>query len=120
MDFGRKIMANLLDWKEGKRGETKDAQIIQGLRQVGKTYIARKSAEQNYENALYLNFKLQPELRFAFSGNLNVDSILTALTLYLPNFLQDNTARHSVCRTNHIISLPCQVRHAIYQTLSKT
>jgi len=47
----RKIETLLQTWKEGKK-----ALLIDGARQVGKTYILRKFAEENFESYVYLNF----------------------------------------------------------------
>lgn len=87
MGFKRKIMSELLRWKNSKiAGKNHEALIIKGLRQVGKTYIAKQFGEENYENVVYMNFKMQPEIKNAFLEDLRVDSIMTALSLYLPPF----------------------------------
>ena len=87
MGFKRKIMSELLRWKNSKiAGKNHEALIIKGLRQVGKTYIAKQFGEENYENIVYMNFKMQPEIKNAFLEDLRVDSIMTALSLYLPPF----------------------------------
>ena len=53
----RKIEDYLIKWKD-----TPDHNplVIMGLRQCGKTFIARKFAEENYKYVYYLNFFKQP------------------------------------------------------------
>ena len=55
--------------------------IVKGLRQVGKTYIIERFAEENYQNFIKLDFKANRSLKDAFSGDLDVDTILLNLSL---------------------------------------
>ena len=47
MELKRKVYQNLLDWKR-KKGRT--AMLIEGARRVGKSYIAKKFAENEYQS----------------------------------------------------------------------
>jgi len=49
----RKILEDLLQWK---RHDNRLCLLVKGARQVGKTYIIRKFAEENYKNFIELNF----------------------------------------------------------------
>lgn len=51
----RKIEEYLKLWKQGKY-----ALLVDGARQVGKTFILRKFAEENFDNVVYLNLVEQP------------------------------------------------------------
>lgn len=51
----RKIEEYLRLWKQGKY-----ALLVDGARQVGKTFILRKFAEENFDNVVYLNLVEQP------------------------------------------------------------
>ena len=73
----RKIETYLVDWK---KSEDKKPLVIKGIRQCGKTYIVRKFAEENYENVVYMNFILEPDKKSAFSGNIDVDTIILNLS----------------------------------------
>ena len=46
----RKILKDLLYWKNNHRN---NCLMVIGARQVGKTYIIKKFAEENYENFAY-------------------------------------------------------------------
>ena len=77
----RKIETYLVDWK---KSEDKKPLVIKGIRQCGKTYIVRKFAEENYENVVYMNFILEPDKKSAFSGNIDVDTIILNLSALIP------------------------------------
>ena len=78
----RKIESVLVEWKNS---ESKKPLVIKGIRQCGKTYIVRKFAEENYENVIYMNFILEPDKKSAFSGNIDVDTIILNLSALIPS-----------------------------------
>ena len=80
----RKITKVLLDWKNNTIIKKK-ALIIEGLRQIGKTFIVKQFAKENYENQIYINFKNNDDLKSVFEENLNVDRILMDLSAKMPN-----------------------------------
>ena len=73
MDFKRKIYQQLLEWKKDKN---RLPLIVNGLRQVGKSYIVDKFAKENYENVIVYDFRHQKNLRLIFENSLDVDSII--------------------------------------------
>jgi len=77
----RKIMDALVEWKKKKNQE---CLLIKGARQVGKTFIIREFAKQNYDNFIELNFFIEPKHRGIFSGSLTMDEITKRLTLQIP------------------------------------
>ncbi len=82
MDFKRKAYDELLAWK--KKTNHKPI-IVEGLRQVGKSYIVSKFAKENYENVVLLDFRHDPEIRLSFKGTLEIDQIITSIQTRLPN-----------------------------------
>ena len=80
----RKIMSDLIAWKENKATKKK-ALLIKGLRQIGKTYIVKQFAKENYKNVIYINFKENDSIKDVFNGDLVVDRILMDLTAKMPN-----------------------------------
>ena len=54
----RKIEKNIIDWIENG----KKALLIEGARQVGKTYIIRKCLEEKQKNYVEFNLIEQPEI----------------------------------------------------------
>lgn len=73
----RKIETYLAEWK---KSETRKPLVIKGMRQCGKTYIVRKFANENYENVVYVNLILEPDKKSAFTGNIDVDTIILNLS----------------------------------------
>lgn len=77
----RKIETYLAKWK---KSENKKPLVIKGIRQCGKTYIVRKFAKENYESVVYMNFILEPDKKSAFTGNMDVDTIVLNLSALIP------------------------------------
>ncbi len=73
----RKIEKYLAQWKAT---DHRKPLVIKGIRQCGKTYIVQKFARENYENVVYLNFILEPDKKSAFTGNIDVDTIILNLS----------------------------------------
>ncbi len=78
----RKIYNELLNWKNTKN---KKPLIIKGLRQIGKTYIVKKFAEENYPNVIYLDFRKNKELRSIFDRSFVVNDLISQITANIPN-----------------------------------
>jgi len=78
----RKLSEQLLDWKNAP---DKMSLIVQGARQVGKTFTINEFAKRNYDNYIYINFEETPEHTAIFSGNLDAGTIYTNLTLRFRN-----------------------------------
>jgi len=78
----RKIMDVLVRWKKEKE---KECLLLTGARQIGKTFIIREFAKQNYENIVELNFVTNPTLKEVFDGNLEMDEIIKKITRRKPS-----------------------------------
>lgn len=74
----RKIYTDLLKWKQSS---DRKPLILQGARQVGKTYIVNYFAGKEYANSVYCNFEKDRGLH-AFFLDLSPRSILKKLSLY--------------------------------------
>ena len=73
----RKIESTLFQWKSTPNHKPL---LIMGIRQCGKTFIARYFAEANYKTVIYINFIKQPDRIEAFVGSKAVDDILFNLS----------------------------------------
>lgn len=71
----RKIYQDLLNWKNS---DDRKPLILQGARQVGKTYIVNLFGAENYANVVYCNFEKEPGLSDFFI-DLNPKTILGKL-----------------------------------------
>lgn len=60
--------------------------MLKGLHKIGKTFIVKKFANENYKNVVYINFKLELNLKKAFEGSLQVNNIIRNLKILNPSF----------------------------------
>jgi len=73
----RKISDRLQEWKNRK---SKQALLVKGARQVGKTFSIREFGESNYKNFIEINFEKQPSAKKAFEGDLDARTIILKLS----------------------------------------
>ncbi|MCM1127479.1 MAG: ATP-binding protein [Lachnospiraceae bacterium] len=73
----RKIMHYLENWKKG--GHRKPL-ILQGARQVGKTYSVLEFGRTHYENVAYFNFETNPGLNATFDEDISPDYLIPILS----------------------------------------
>lgn len=78
----RKIYDKLFAWKNNKG--KKDAILLRGVRQCGKTYIVREFGKREYKNFIEINFIERPDMQAVFSGNLDVDNMVQQIKLSMP------------------------------------
>ena len=82
MQFKRKIEKKLIEWHNKSN---KVPLIVDGLRQIGKSYIVNKFADEQYENVITYDFRHNKALRKIFEGNLDVDSIIRNSLPFFPD-----------------------------------
>lgn len=81
----RKAYQELLNWKNEKREKgLKEALLIKGARQVGKTYLVEQEFGKTYESFIRINFIETPELKAAFKNHRNPSDIYSSLSIYMP------------------------------------
>ncbi len=73
----RKVEEFLKDWKKSKY---RKPLILQGARQVGKTYTVLEFGRTNYENVAYFNFETDPRLNETFKENLSPAYLIPVLS----------------------------------------
>ena len=73
----RKIMDFLKEWKES---EHRKPLILQGARQVGKTYSILEFGRTCYENVAYFNFETNPKLGETFAEDISPDYLIPILS----------------------------------------
>lgn len=73
----RKIMEFLERWKESSH---RKPLILQGARQVGKTYSILEFGRIHYENVAYFNFETNPKLNETFEDNITPSYLLPILS----------------------------------------
>lgn len=66
--------------KEWKHSEHRKPLILQGTRQVGKTYSILEFGRTCYENVAYFNFETNPKLNETFAENISPDYLIPILS----------------------------------------
>jgi hypothetical protein len=86
----RKIYDELLAWKEKK---SKECLLVQGARQVGKTFIIQEFGKKTYASYIYLNFYQNPEHKRIFDGSLEAVEIYKKISIYVKDvrFVEQDT-----------------------------
>ncbi|MCL2512040.1 MAG: ATP-binding protein [Bacteroidales bacterium] len=74
----RKIVSELLAWKNSK---DRKPLILNGARQVGKTYTLETFAKENFNNVIYLNMEIETTLREFLDGDISPKRIIQHLEL---------------------------------------
>lgn len=72
----RKILYKLIKWKN--KSERRPL-LIQGARQVGKTYIIKEFGKNNYENTIYVNFEINRLVASFFDEDITPKRIVKYL-----------------------------------------
>lgn len=73
----RKVYDQLLEWKNREH----KCLVISGQRQIGKTYIVNRFAENEYENSIYINFHDSPQMDSLFDGDITASMMIRKLSL---------------------------------------
>lgn len=85
----RIAIEKLLKWKESKY---RKPLIIEGARQVGKTWLMKELGKQAYADTVYINFDSNSVMSELFSADLNTDRLILGLELYAGRKIDpDNT-----------------------------
>lgn len=72
----RLVYQQLLDWK---KSPTRKPLVLNGARQVGKTWLLKAFAQQEYAKMAYVVCRKNPVVKEIFSIDFNIDRILRAL-----------------------------------------
>ena len=70
----------LFKWKESKN---RKPLVIEGARQVGKTWLMNEFGKQAYKDVFYINFDSNSIMKDLFSIDLNIERIIMGLELYV-------------------------------------
>ncbi len=75
----RVAIEKLYKWRESKR---RKPLIIEGARQVGKTWLMKEFGSKAYANTVYINFDSNSRMAELFASDLNTDRLIMGLELY--------------------------------------
>ena len=74
----RDAINELINWKNS---QDRKPLILQGARQVGKTWLMKKFALDEYKDYIYITFDRNDFMKELFSGDINIPKIIEALEL---------------------------------------
>lgn len=75
----RTAIEKLYRWKNAKR---RKPLIIEGARQVGKTWLMKEFGRRAYDDTVYINFDSNARMAQLFSSDLDTDRLVMGLELY--------------------------------------
>jgi len=90
----------LTDWKNSKQ---RKPLLVQGARQVGKTFLVQEFGKNEYEKLYYFNFEQDKTLRTLFDSTLDPEEIISNLSLYIGEKIE---SKHSLIFFDEIQSAP--------------
>lgn len=76
----RQLYTNLLEWKVNPN---KKPLLLQGARQVGKTYLLKEFANKEFPDLAYFNFEQEPDLASLFESSLKPSYLLENLSAFI-------------------------------------
>ena len=85
----RIALEKLLTWKQSKR---RKPLIIEGARQVGKTWLAKEFGRQAYADTVYINFDSNSRMAELFASDLDTDRLIMGLELYAGRKIDPNNS----------------------------
>lgn len=84
----RFLMHDLEVWKENPR---KKPLIINGARQVGKTWLIKEFGESHYQNMAYVNMDNNSAMQELFEQGYNIDSLIAGIQLQTNTLIDPST-----------------------------
>lgn len=76
----RTAFEQLYKWKENKN---RKPLIIEGARQVGKTWLMKEFGKMAYKDTVYINFDSNSKMADLFSSDLNIERLIMGLEIYI-------------------------------------
>jgi predicted AAA+ superfamily ATPase len=95
----RYAINQLIEWKNSA---TRKPLIIEGARQVGKTWLVKDFAKSHYKNIAYVNFEEQIFMRTLFESDFDVNRIISMI----------NAAAHVVCEPGKTLIFLDEIQEA--------
>lgn len=85
----RTAMEELRKWK---RSERRKPLIIEGARQVGKTWLMKEFGHRAYADTVYINFDANPRMAELFASDLDTERLIQGLELYVGRKINPETS----------------------------
>jgi uncharacterized protein len=76
--MNRSLIFNIIDWKNSTN---RKPLILQGARQVGKTWLMKEFGKQQFKQVVYLNFESSERLKNMFVADFNIERLITVIEI---------------------------------------
>lgn len=83
----RTAIERLYKWKNSKK---RKPLIIEGARQVGKTWLMKEFGNKAYKSTVYINFDSNSRMTELFSADLNTDRLIMGIEVYAGHKIDPN------------------------------
>ena len=84
----RSAYKDLINWKNSS---DRKPLLLQGARQVGKTWLMEEFSKNEYKNAVYLNFEKQPDISAYFANDISPEIIIKSLEHHFNENINQDT-----------------------------
>lgn len=88
MEIFRRSINQLIEWQNKPK---RKPLILQGARQVGKTWLLNEFGKKQFKQVAYFNFEEQPELKQFFTGTRDAKRIIGNLSLVYGKSIEEET-----------------------------
>jgi uncharacterized protein len=76
--MNRELINSLLEWK---KSSNRKPLILQGARQVGKTWLMKEFGRQEFKQVVYLNFESSERLKNIFVADFDIERLITIIEI---------------------------------------
>jgi len=84
----RFVIEKLIEWKSNPY---RQPLILNGARQVGKTWLMKEFGEKYFKDYIYINFDTNEEIKTIFSKNITPKNIINELEIYFETKITNET-----------------------------
>lgn len=78
MEIYRSILKDLAAWKDSR---FRKPLVLQGARQVGKSWVLNKFGKDCFDNCVYVNFDTMPEIKQDFARTKDPKRLINVLSM---------------------------------------
>lgn len=83
----RTLYKSLIDWKNAPK---RKPLILQGARQVGKTWLMKEFGKNEFEQVVYLNFESSERLKSLFAADFDIKRIISTIEIEANHKIQSD------------------------------
>ena len=101
----------LKNYMPGRKVNAVNPLIIEGARQVGKTWLMKEFGSKAYRNTIYINFDSNSRMSDSFADDLDIDRLIAGLELYTGRRIE---AENTLLIFDELQEVPCALSSLKY------